>query len=97
MNDRQALEYLKDELLFIFNVRFKYFDFSMFSLLKDKLRPLLKNTSFEKEIKELLSVLEVHKKSFLENKVFTKKEQKRIILLNACKATYEALKHKLKA
>ncbi|MFY4755306.1 hypothetical protein ACOTV8_04265 [Campylobacter jejuni] len=65
MNDRQALEYLKDELLFIFNVRFKYFDFLMFSLLKDKLRPLLKNTSFEKEIKELLSVLEVHKKSFL--------------------------------
>ncbi|EIN1485364.1 hypothetical protein LOI86_000810, partial [Campylobacter jejuni] len=51
MNDRQALEYLKDELLFIFNVRFKYFDFSMFSLLKDKLRPLLKNASFEKEIK----------------------------------------------
>ncbi|ECL1830236.1 hypothetical protein FSM15_01635 [Campylobacter jejuni] len=97
MNDRQALEYLKDELLFIFNVRFKYFDFSMFSLLKDKLRPLLKNTSFEKEIKELLSVLKVHKKSFLENKVFINKEQKRIIILNACKATYEALKHKLKA
>lgn len=96
MNDRQALEYLKDELLFIFNVRFKYFDFSMFSLLKDKLRPLLKNANFEKEIKELLAILESNKKLFLKKNTFIKKEQKRIILLNACKATYEALKHKLK-
>lgn len=51
MNDRQALEYLKDELLFIFNVRFKYFDFSMFSLLKDKLRLLLKIQALKKKLK----------------------------------------------
>ncbi|XUP72901.1 hypothetical protein B6794_008890 [Campylobacter jejuni] len=36
MNNKQALEYLKSELCFIFNTRFRYFDFEIFNLLEKK-------------------------------------------------------------
>ncbi|EPP6485077.1 hypothetical protein ACUFFT_000022 [Campylobacter jejuni] len=42
MNNKQALEYLKSELCFIFNTRFRYFDFEIFNLLEKK------NTNFAK-------------------------------------------------
>ncbi len=81
MNNKQALEYLKSKLCFIFNTRFRYFDFEIFNLLEKKIQILQKLPDFEREIKELLVILESNKKLFLKKNTFIKKEQKRQILL----------------
>lgn len=81
MNNKQALEYLKSELCFIFNTRFRYFDFEIFNLLEKKIQILQKLPDFERETKELLAILESNKKLFLKKNTFIKKEQKRQILL----------------
>ncbi|EAI0213092.1 hypothetical protein E0017_08930, partial [Campylobacter jejuni] len=68
-------------LCFIFNTRFRYFDFEIFNLLEKKIQILQKLPDFEREIKELLAILESNKKLFLKKNTFIKKEQKRQILL----------------
>ncbi|EAI0607776.1 hypothetical protein DSU54_09365, partial [Campylobacter jejuni] len=65
----------------IFNTRFRYFDFEIFNLLEKKIQILQKLPDFEREIKELLAILESNKKLFLKKNTFIKKEQKRQILL----------------
>ncbi|EAL6516883.1 hypothetical protein DSV70_09795, partial [Campylobacter jejuni] len=64
-----------------FNTRFRYFDFEIFNLLEKKIQILQKLPDFEREIKELLAILESNKKLFLKKNTFIKKEQKRQILL----------------
>ncbi|EID3123905.1 hypothetical protein LB029_001858, partial [Campylobacter jejuni] len=61
--------------------RFRYFDFEIFNLLEKKIQILQKLPDFEREIKELLAILESNKKLFLKKNTFIKKEQKRQILL----------------
>ncbi|EAK5643647.1 hypothetical protein DIO00_08990, partial [Campylobacter jejuni] len=63
------------------NTRFRYFDFEIFNLLEKKIQILQKLPDFEREIKELLAILESNKKLFLKKNTFIKKEQKRQILL----------------
>ncbi|MBW1427042.1 hypothetical protein AT907_09240 [Campylobacter jejuni] len=65
----------------MFNTRFRYFDFEIFNLLEKKIQILQKLPDFEREIKELLAILESNKKLFLKKNTFIKKEQKRQILL----------------
>ncbi|EAL1232069.1 hypothetical protein B6771_09005, partial [Campylobacter jejuni] len=60
---------------------FRYFDFEIFNLLEKKIQILQKLPDFEREIKELLAILESNKKLFLKKNTFIKKEQKRQILL----------------
>ncbi|EAL7341569.1 hypothetical protein DUH51_09585, partial [Campylobacter jejuni] len=59
----------------------RYFDFEIFNLLEKKIQILQKLPDFEREIKELLAILESNKKLFLKKNTFIKKEQKRQILL----------------
>lgn len=76
MNNKQALEYLKSELCFIFNTRFRYFDFEIFNLLEKKIQILQKLPDFEREIKELLAILESNKNFFLKRILSLKKNKK---------------------
>ncbi|WP_212741626.1 hypothetical protein [Campylobacter estrildidarum] len=81
----EILKHFKNELDFIFNKRFRYFDYEIFIILQERLQRFTKKAMFADEVLYLIDKLEQEKKLFLHHKgKFIKDSQKRQRLINLC-------------
>ncbi|EJJ8601646.1 hypothetical protein ACV7F3_000450 [Campylobacter jejuni] len=92
----KILKHFQNELDYIFNKRFKFFDYEIFSTLNDKLKYFVEKEMFKDEVLYLIKELEQEKRLFLHSKgKFIKDYQKRQRLIDLCLSVNNKLVSKI--